>query len=389
VPTEPLLSFTTKPPAQLKAEIAQATALVEAALLDPAARCELRHAIGSGYYLDEMVFLRDLLDPEAHLPAHGAFAAQNPCPGAFKKAYERHWPAQSAQPSWLDENITLYFPYSENFVGQDLASWAVVGASSDTDQAQARQFGPAGYQTTVTVDDEYAAAQPLLVVGVNETAQAARTIYDLSAGPAPATRAANLRPENDGPDLYSGYGRLTRQMDHLISFTGNGGGSEMKVGCFSGYLQPEGSTLTQFASEVPTFGFSRKDIRRGHFVHLDAPWHLDWQPGELELAYVVWEEDNRGEQLATPGVATTVTGSNGAVRQGRISGRIPLVAQEGVLRQAIMSRVASLATMDIPLPGCEDDTRNLDDRTFRPAGQPWPVNDCGAIWSWTMPMRNF
>jgi hypothetical protein len=192
------------------------------------------------------------------------------------------------------------------------------------------------------------------------------------------------RPENETLDVYNSYGRLTQQMDNLVSFTGNGGGSEIKVGCFSAYLQPSGSVVTKFASEVPTFAFSRKDIRKGHFVSIESPWHRNWQPSDLELAYVVWEEDNRGEKLVTPSAVTTVRGSNGATWPERISSRIPITAQESVIRQLTLSRKAYYATARISL-GCTDDPY-LADFAFSTSQQGyWPIYDCGANWSWTMP----
>jgi hypothetical protein len=171
-----LLTFTPKSASLLKAQIAQATALIEEALLDKDARMELLHAIRSGYYLDEMVFLRDLLDARAPLHAHEPFTAHNPHRWAFKQAYEKRWRAKGEQvggPAWFDDNLTIYFPYSETFLAQadDLADWAILGAALDGNASPAKRYSPAGYEAQVQADDAYAAAQPLLVVGVNQTAQ--------------------------------------------------------------------------------------------------------------------------------------------------------------------------------------------------------------------------
>ena len=103
---------------------------------------------------------------------------------------------------------------------------------------------------------------------------------------------------------------LKDQYDNLISFTGNGGGSEVRLNRVSAYLQPTvGATISSFAplaapSNAPasyTFNQSLTSHTRQEIADKvwkktvsfdESRWDTSWVQSNFEQALAVWEYDN-------------------------------------------------------------------------------------------------
>ena len=77
--------------------------------------------------------------------------------------------------------------------------------------------------------------------------------------------------------VYVGALRCSYQYDALVSFTGNGGGSEIKVFRGSGYLlQDPNGQISNISGDVVSLYFSRGEINNCNHQNINAIWDLDW-----------------------------------------------------------------------------------------------------------------
>ena len=101
--------------------------------------------------------------------------------------------------------------------------------------------------------------------------------------------------------VFMGHVRLTKQYDRWISLTGNGGGSEIRIGRLDSRDQIEIDSIgnisaDQWDNTVP-INISRRNIRKGNYVWVASIWHENWEcRGEThEALFGVYEEDNEGD----------------------------------------------------------------------------------------------
>jgi hypothetical protein len=95
-------------------------------------------------------------------------------------------------------------------------------------------------------------------------------------------------------------------MDKLISFTGNGGGSEIKVCRINGFLKVQDEQITDFAGAVTTVHNTRADSRKKRWKRLFSVWDPNWNYQDIEQIYAVYEDDNMGSKTITGSLTTTV-----------------------------------------------------------------------------------
>lgn len=396
----------------------------------PKARYEAISAIKTGFYQDERILLRDLLFPESSpVYATEKFKASGAATGEFKKYFFEALNAgnytalkeamgfnnstrsmasgpgvDSTNEIWTDQNgVSIYFPYSENFpfvspldasnntAGGNMVT--IIYADREADSAPGwepyyfENPDPMGFQCMdnicyrdVTVDDDYAETHPTNIVGVG--AEPARVMTD---PPPPSTNVNRV---------FHGWSRLTQQLDHLISFTGNGGGSEIKVGRISGYLQVQNQQVTSFAGDLVTVSYSRKDIRKKRWKRVYSVWDADWVPANLEQVYAVWEDDTEGTKTFTGSLGTSVRvdSSTNATITGNIGFNVTVKTQDEIVTQHKITRTAyfgaAKADQAWGYQMCDDKGCRYDD-TFLPSGQHWPIYDGGTIWGYTWPYNSY
>lgn len=385
---------------------------------DHNALVEVNAAIATGYYEDERVLLKDLLFPDqSGLYKSGAMLKFNIDTGCFRKKFceiveKGKFRLLSTELNPLikplgfngqsqvlaDElasvlsstsPVSIYFPYSENFNSLQLPDSAssatklgtvlkptLVYTDREADIAPGKKpyFCTTAINklcyTDVMVNDDYAESKPTHIITVGAT-------------PAISTPAAPLKTELV-TRTYNGHSRLSRQMDKLVSFTGNGGGSEIKVCRVNAYLRITDEQVTDFAGDVVTVQFTRADIRNKRWKRVYSIWDPNWNYQDIEQIYAVYEDDTQGKKTLSGSLTTTVNlpGKIGKV-EGEIGFKIEIGTQDEIITQKKVDRKSFLRD------GLNNQGWGMmkDDSDFLPLGTDWPIVDGGAIWSYTFPYR--
>lgn len=416
---------------------------------DRKAYYEVNAAIYSEYYDDESVMLRDLLFPETSpLYKMESFKKYGSPEGVFKKRFfealskgdypvlkeamglnklnntdNRLTTAQArvetiAAVAPMDTAIEIYsnssgtciyFPYSENYGSNFTAAYfdnvntdpwgnlaTIVPADREANSAPAQE--PYRYKTTpisggivweiryrtVTVNDAYAETKVVHIVGGGADVMC-------HVGCTPPTPL----PGPQSNRVFMGWIRLQGpQLDNLISLSkANGGGSELKIGRASGYLQMSGGQVTGFQDIItPDKKFKRKDISKGRWRKLYGIWDPDWKADNKEQVLAAWEADNSGEQTFTGSITTTLRTASGATVAGTISYSIKVVSQNLPIRQLKMDQYSYFRTakfdQNCGFQMCDDKGCRYD-TDFLPTGYNWPVYECLAAFSWTLPYHTY
>lgn len=274
---------------------------------------EVQAAIWSGYYQDERVMLKSLLQPHSSpLYQTAAFKSFKTGSGFFRKKFDScltagNYPKlqhhlHSASPvattaAGFDpeaengsDDLAIYFPYSANYrpvVRQEKEVWlraTLVAADRDANEAPGLEpvpgcTGPDCY-LPVTVNDDYCDQH---VVHIAQSGGTRASIDPVITGPAIEM-------------VMLGSVRCTKQYDHLISFTGNGGGSELCFVRADGYLQQNTNGQITSPQNLITVSCSRKDIRKKRWVDVNAIWDSNWETDNPEQVFAIYEEDNEGSR---------------------------------------------------------------------------------------------
>lgn len=386
---------------------------------DHRALMEVNAAIASGYYADERVLLKDLLNPsQSLLYRHEEFKKLKPDTGFFRRKFceiiERaNYPLIAAELRPMLKPmlngvvnaqvvadsaasitssafpVSIYFPYSENFGNAQIndslppnSKLAIVlkptVAYSDRDADSGpgkRPYYCASAQSKlcyadVTISDAYSEINPTHIVTIGAAAG--------------VTNPATVLKSELVTRTYHGWSRLVKQMDKLISFTGNGGGSEIKVCRINGYLRKTDEQVQEFAGDVITLNYTRADIRKKRWKRVFSVWDPNWNYQDTEQIYAVYEDDTQGTKNVSGTLNTTVNlpGKTGKV-DGEIGFKISVITQDDIITQRKIDRKSLL----------RDGMNNQgwgfikDDNDFLAAGNDWPIMDGGSIWSYTFPFR--
>lgn len=397
-----------------KALLIEVKDLLKETYKNPNALKEVNAAIRTKYYWDEQVLLRDLLNPDKSLLyqrpgmlqiTKGSFARtfsallnSNKYPQTVKYVASFSNAASNTRTaSGESDAVAIYFPYSENFPGEP-ASPTLVAATIDADSGPGEEpyTCDAGtcYQDVI-VDDEYAQDQPVNIIQLIDpndpglvyippaTSQNLSTAID-------TTIITGAGLQDTVRQVFIGKAMLKRNYDALISFTKNGGGSEIVFCRASGYLQMNTSNQVNQNQNFDRVAatFSRGEIE-GVFTFaqlgllgiafndprwktVNTQWDNDWKPQNFEQVFAIYEEDNRGE-ITTSGTLSTTLDSLGIPVRGSLSWNFKRTSQDNWLRQSKISYAGYLAYLLSP-PICKTQDG-------------YPIMDCGADISYTMPLR--
>jgi hypothetical protein len=378
-------------------------------------------AIYSGAYTDESVLLKDLIDPaQSILPANKKFVGlcekwnvnlqtfsdnfwiatkekNDPTLLAFlSKVQNNDLPSgllasQSHNDGYVNNSkeVSIYFPYSSQFdisaSGDSYGPVAsLVAASAEADEALGFQPYYIGSKLVeyrpVIVNDDYAFAHPTHIVGIN--------------GIEPyQTQDANINPPVVvSPSInrvYLGDAICRAQYDRLISFTGNGGGSEISYCRASGYLKLVGHQINEFEDKT-SVKFERGTIHKKQWLRVYAVWDADWVADNKEQVFAIYEDDNNAEIVFTGSLSTTLKVSDGTTVDGSIDYQIKRSSQDDIIKQLKISRASYFAG------ALRDQGWGFgNDKSFLPASarQGWPfydaVSDGGANVGWTWPYDGY
>lgn len=381
---------------------------------------EVNATIYCGYYADERVLLKDLLNPASSgLYRSDKFLRLKTDTGIFRRTFceiieknpyplindflselntKRTNPKASVSEDYnyqgedffSDEMApAIYFPYSENFFGsnevEDLSVESLalmerpVIVSSDREADSGIGMEPylcGGFDEEicyreVVVDDNFVGLRNTHIV----TGGATHLSEAESEQPAQATATSRV---------YTGWSRLTKQMDKLISLTGNGGGSEIRVGRVSGYLKTENEQVENFTGDMVMLFFTRGEISNGRWKRVYSIWDPNWNYQDAEQIYAVYEDDTRGEKSFSGSLNTAVNipgkPSPGNAK-GEVSYKITIPTQDEIILQRKLDRASFFRAGNID----QGNGFIEDDDDFLSGNQDWPIYDGGAVWGYTMP----
>ncbi len=176
--------------------------------------------------------------------------------------------------------------------------------------------------------------------------------------------------------VYVGEVRCIKQYDAFISFTGNGGGSEIRFTRADGFLKfADGQVQADmFVSGDKTI--TRSDIGKRRFVTYSSEWDGDWELDNLNQNLAIYEEDNRNSVEINGSVTTTLKSPTGNANVvGTIGFKGTYKSDDALILQVNLTRASFFPLNRIDLEGKMQNN--------------WPVRAKSANVSYTLQDRTF
>jgi hypothetical protein len=280
-------------------------------------------------------------------------------------------------------DVSIYYPYSDNYATPCLSDviaglkstcpvyepplTTIVSATADADAGIGNQpvyvNGILSFYKQVVVNDDYAYNNATQIIGINGIEPYATTIIPTNSTFFPPSDPIDLPELNIGRQVrqvYIGDVRCSHQYDHLISFTGNGGGSEIRFTRCDGYLK-----VTDGQVQADNFVVDgkdkivRKDIRNNKWLEWSAQWDGDWEPDNTEQLFAIYEEDNRNSSSVTGTLKTTIKPeikdgdkiTIGIPIEGTIGFTLNYKSDDAIIRQTILKYSSFFALNRVDLEG--------------------------------------
>lgn len=318
-----------------------------------------------------------------------------------------------------EATIAVYVPYIEdvnnNFfdVNDELT---LVPGVIDADSGLGYIEQNDGSWSPVTANDSYSENNFTMIIEPNNYSSTCSQNFDL-------TQSAPIAPElSDGSDCYASGGnnggvsgstnlgnqytgdcdklepgasfryvrqvlighakiRNKKQYDKYISFTFNGGGSEIRIGRLDSRDQIDIDSLGNISANqwdnVVGIDFSRQMIRNGDVTWAGSLWHENWEcnDGDHEVLLGIWEEDTEGDIIFDQ----TITWDGDTLFA--IDATIQNRSKDEIIRKIVREEDEFFATNMLD-QGCGSATGkfSFDDRD-------WAKYDCGSNFWFTMPHR--
>ena len=260
------------------------------------------------------------------------------------------------------EELSIYNPYSDNFRPvnpADDTEWpraTLVAADRDANQAPGREPYACISNTcfkAVLVDDDYCELQ------LTHIAQSGGQTAPPPAPPAPINA------------VLIGKVRCTRQYDHLISFTGNGGGSELRFIRGDAYMKQNSEGQITNPENLISVDLKRSDIRKKRWKEVNSIWDSNWEPDNLEQVFGIYEEDTEGTKSFSGSIKTTIR----AFTIEPFGYNITVKTKDEIIRQLAWQRTSFFHFNNSNISNC-----GLDNG--------FTIYDCGTPVTYTMPVRN-
>jgi hypothetical protein len=282
----------------------------------------------------------------------------------------------------MAEQVSIYFPYMENFNGALQARsytpplTTIVAAAADADAGNGYEpyydiSGKMEYKN-VSINDELAMLTPTHIIGINGVNLVTAGAF-LPGGPGTAGKPLNLPGlTREIKQVYIGDVRCRKQYDALISFTGNGGGSEIRFVRGDGFLkEQDGQVKTADVFVMGDFStLSRSEIKNEVWTSYSLGWDEDWESSNKEQFFGIFEEDNRNSGSINFGLETTVKQIQDISLGGSVKGTLDFKSDDHIIRQTNYKYDSFFSLNRINLEG---EMRNG-----------WPVRDRQASVSFTL-----
>lgn len=294
------------------------------------------------------------------------------------------------QNGYVDENgdeVSVYFPYMEEFPdpndggGYYEPITSIATATADADEGWGSQpyyvNGVLQYYSQVLVDDEYAEQNPTQIIGVNGIEPYNEPPIQAEGFlPGPPIDLPGLPREVK--QVYVGEVKCIHQYDRLISFTGNGGGSEIRFTRADGFLKFVDGQVQADVFIIGDKTISRYNIRKKNFVDYSSEWDVDWEDTNLQQNLAIYENDNRNSSTISGSLSTTLTlGQAPTVitGTGTIGFSINFKSDDALIKQINYNRDVFFVLNRIDLGGGMKNG--------------WPIRDANTNVSYTLQDRTY
>ena len=395
---------------------------------------EVFELLKSDFYIEPYIGLFELLEPQKAVIYEFTKMDEN-LKGSFKKVFEeelnnnphkypnlkevskrkRDYNSQEKSPlKSIDLNfhdyasIAFYVPYilNDNDIEFELNDKiTLVPAVIDSDSGLGYKKGTNNSWSSVMTDDDYAVNNFTLIIEPNNyisscnEMQSASSLFDKpciddvigdnpdDGGPTGNQYTGNcskLEPLAEGGyirQVFMGHVRLTKQYDRWISFTNNGGGSEIRIGRLDSRDQIEIDSIGNISADqwdnILSINISRRNIRKGNYVWAGAIWHKNWEcRGEIhEALFGVYEEDNEGDIVFD----ATIKWKDEELFN--IDATIQNRSKDEIIRKMTREKTEFFTTNLLDQGGgTKKGLYSFSDRD-------WAIYDVGATFSYTMPHR--
>ncbi len=252
------------------------------------------------------------------------------------------------------EQVSIYFPYSEEFAPPTDGSGvnytpiaSIITASADADEGigELPVYGDGIflYYQQVLINDPYVEKKPTHIVGVNgiEPYFEPATIMEAFPPGGPIVTPGLTR---EIKQVFVGDVKCVKNYDHLISFSGNGGGSEIRFTRADGFLKVADGQVQADAFFVGDgITIRRSKINKKEWSNFAREWDGDWEESNLQQNLAIYEEDNRNTSTFSGNLKTTLTfkptGSPvSTALEGGISFSINFKSDDAIIKQTNYNR---------------------------------------------------
>jgi hypothetical protein len=284
--------------------------------------------------------------------------------------------------------VSIYFPYSEEFSNQLSFSTyspitSLVTATADADEGWGNQphyiNGVLQNYTQVLVNDDYAESHPTQIIGVNGIEPNNEPALPMTAFP-PGNPIDVPNLTREVKQVYIGDVRCNgHQYDAFISFTGNGGGSEIRFTRADGFLKiVDGQVQADMFVVGDGKSISRHEIKHHILVDYSREWDGDWEENNFQQNLAIYEEDNRNTSTISGSVNTTatITATPVVITAGHSIGfTLNYKSDDAIIKQTNYNRDVFFIL----------NRTNLEGEMYNG----WPIRDRTALVSFTLNDRTF
>jgi hypothetical protein len=252
------------------------------------------------------------------------------------------------------ELVSIYFPYSEEFAPSNDGSVvnyapisSIITATADADEGLGElpvySNGVLQFYKQVLINDAYVESNPTHIIGLNgiEPYFEPATIMEAFPPSGPILTPGLTR---EVKQVFVGDVKCKKQYDHLISFSGNGGGSEIRFTRADGFLKVADGQVQADAFFVGDgITIRRSKISDEVWINFAREWDGDWEESNLQQNLAIYEEDNRNTSTFSGNLKTTLTfkpeGSPvSTASEGGISFSINFKSDDAIIKQTNYNR---------------------------------------------------
>lgn len=270
---------------------------------------EIAALIKGGYYTDERILVRDLMNPDKSAAYKTKALDGLSFPrGAFKRAFQQMAPAAARRNNtgartlddytFQNNDVAIYFPYSEVHQLPDYITLAP--AEYESNQGEGFYITDlTEYQ--VSVNDDYAYQNPTYIITTGAEIMCTNPYWCNPPLDPNVPPGLNLRR------VQIGWIRTNQNLDRLFGTNkDNSGGNEVMVCRTDAYLKHDADgQITQFASQRRQ-DFTRLEGRNSTWLKWHIDWDDNWEPNNDEQVISVYEADSKGTIEWTGELSTTI-----------------------------------------------------------------------------------